>query len=240
MEPLGVFDSGLGGLNVVFELIKSNNLDIVYLADSKNLPYGTKSDDELKRILIHNMDWFVSKNINSVLIACNTASSYIEFLRSKYPNITIFSIIELTAKQFKNDSLLIFSTEKTAERKMYDFYLKTANEYKALRELAILIEENNLQDIRQYLDEELSHYKKTEQKYLLACTHYSLVKDIFKEKLGDNVFESVEPTLDFFKDSQGNGFLEIYTSGNHKKLEEQILNIFSKNIKVFKKIGLAQ
>lgn len=79
MQKLGVFDSGIGGFNVVNKLKQTVSADIVFLADHKNLPYGDKSEEKMKEILVENIQWFSNKNIKQVLIACNTASTYIDF-----------------------------------------------------------------------------------------------------------------------------------------------------------------
>ena len=86
---IGIFDSGIGGLTILEEIKKiivHNN--IIYYADSKNNPYGTKTDDELKKITSDIVDYLINQNCKIIVIACNTATTRcISYLRSKYPNI---------------------------------------------------------------------------------------------------------------------------------------------------------
>ena len=95
-KPIGVFDSGVGGLTVLEELIKIlPNENFIYVADQKNCPYGTKQDDELLNILINNVKYFINIDVKAIVIACNTASLYINELQ-KLTNIPIISVIEPT------------------------------------------------------------------------------------------------------------------------------------------------
>ena len=140
MSTLGVFDSGLGGFNVVSHLRAHSDVDIVFLADHKNLPYGLKDDETLIKILKENIQWFKDKDINHVLIACNTASNFIDELRSSFKDMRIVSIIELTASQFSDEELIIFGTNVTVKSKKYDELLNKNHQYHALSDLASLVE----------------------------------------------------------------------------------------------------
>lgn len=225
MEKLGVFDSGLGGFNVVYNLRQHSNLDIVFLADHKNLPYGEKSSEQLKEILLKNMQWFDQKGINHVLIACNTASAYVEYLRDEMSHMQIDSIIEITSKQFTDEDLVIFGTSKTVENKKYDELLNKEHDYVALSELATLVEANDEYVIEQYLKKVLKNIKR-DQNFLLACTHYSICDDIFKRLLSGVYYDSIQPVIDYYENTEGSSTLEIYTSGNIKVLSDQIFKIF--------------
>lgn len=232
METLGVFDSGLGGFNIVANLRKHSDINIAFLADHKNLPYGRKNDEQLQAILKTNMQWFIDKGINKVLIACNTASTYIDFLRAEFPNLEIFSIIEITAKQFTNEKLVIFGTDKTCENKKYDEYMGYANNYHALSDLAEIIENNDKNEIKIYLKSELASYKRQDLNFLLACTHYSIVEDVFAKYLCGNIYDSVNVTIDYFKDYPGERKLDVYTSGNIKVLADQLYAIFDYEVMI--------
>ena len=232
MQKLGVFDSGIGGFNIVSELRKHTDINIVFLADHKNLPYGNKEDEELKAILLNNMQWFVDKKINHVLIACNTASTYIDYLRESFPQMKIDSIIEITAAQFIEDKpLMIFGTKKTVTSMVYNRHLKSDANYLALSDLASLVELNNQEVIKEYLEQQLKGIK-LNQDFLLACTHYSIVKDLFESILNKEVYDSVLPTIKHYKDYRGEYHLEVYSSGNIKVLKDQLLDIFNYDVKV--------
>lgn len=232
MEQLGVFDSGIGGFDVVSKLKKHITADIVFLADHKNLPYGNKPEKEMKEILLNNLQWFKDKNINHVLLACNTASTYIDYLRLQFPDMIIDSIIEITANKFKtNKNLMILGTKRTVASKVYDQHLDYSADYLALSQLASLVEENNHDKIADYLKLKLNNIDQRKD-LLLACTHYSIVKDLFKEILNNEIYDSIFATVDYYQDLKGSNNLEVYSSANIKILKDQLLDIFNYDVKV--------
>ena len=88
-NKIGMFDSGIGGLTILKELKKLlPNEDYIYYADSKNNPYGEKSDEELMKIVTNIVDFLISKDVKIIVIACNTATTRcIKRLRLMYPNM---------------------------------------------------------------------------------------------------------------------------------------------------------
>lgn len=227
MQKLGIFDSGIGGFNVVSELKKHISADIVFLADHKNLPYGDKSAELMQDILLKNIQWFKDKNINRVLLACNTASTYIDFLRSKFPEMIIDSIIEITAADFIDyKNLMILGTKRTVASKIYDRHLNSNAGYMALSQLANLVEQNDKVIIKKYLETKLDKIN-GDKDILLACTHYSIVSDLFEDILNRKVYDSIPSILNYYKDLKGNNELEVYTSGNIKVLRDQLSDIFN-------------
>ena len=85
-RPIGVFDSGLGGLSVFARLIRlMPNESFIYFGDTANLPYGSKSKEELIKISIRIFDFFKSKNVKAVVMACNTTSALVyDYVKTKY------------------------------------------------------------------------------------------------------------------------------------------------------------
>lgn len=230
MQKLGVFDSGIGGFNVVSEMRKHLSTDIVFLADHKNLPYGNKPKQIMEEILVSNLQWFLDKDIKRVLIACNTASTYIDFLREKFPTMILDSIIEITANDLKeHQDLLILGTNRTVSSKVYDLHLNNNPSYLALPSLANLVEDNDDLATKDYLKKVLTPIK-DKKSILLACTHYSIVMDLFKEVTSVKIYDSINAILAYYKDFKGNSELEVYSSANIKVLEDQLLDIFNYDV----------
>jgi len=98
---IGVFDSGVGGLTVVKEIFKYFPQEkVFYFGDTLHLPYGTKSEKTIKNYSEKIVSWFQKENINLIIIACNTASSWAEeYLKNKFKDIYIFGMIEPTVKE---------------------------------------------------------------------------------------------------------------------------------------------
>ena len=118
MKRIGVFDSGIGGLTVLEELkIVLPNEDYLFYADSKNCPYGEKSDTELYDITSNIVDYLIDRECKIIVIACNTATTRcIKYLRDKYKDKEIDAIVlgcthyphikDLISKYFTNAELL--------------------------------------------------------------------------------------------------------------------------------------
>ena len=85
-NPIGVFDSGIGGLTVLKKIIEIlPNEKYIYYADTDNVPYGTKPKDEVKKYINQAVEFLISKNVKAIVVACNTATSIaVKELREKY------------------------------------------------------------------------------------------------------------------------------------------------------------
>jgi glutamate racemase len=197
-RPIGVFDSGVGGLTVLKEIIKNNpNENIVYLGDTKRFPYGSKSKESIIELTKKGIDFLISKNVKGRVIACGTATSQALEEVSQIYKIPIIGIIEPTVEYIKNNENLrkigIIATHGTIRSKGWETHiLKQVNNAQIQsREcplLAPMAEEG-------WTDNEIA--KLTIKEYLkdfndidcliLGCTHYPMFKKLIKEQLGENV-----------------------------------------------------
>ena len=119
-RPIGVFDSGVGGLSVLIELKKLlPRENFVFLADQKYVPYGEKSKKELLKLVFKITDYFIKHhNIKMMIIACNTASCYtIDYLREKFaiPIVGVIPAVKPALALTKNGKIAILSTPATAK-----------------------------------------------------------------------------------------------------------------------------
>ena len=183
---IGIFDSGIGGLTILEEIKKiivHNN--IIYYADSKNNPYGTKTDDELKKITSDIVDYLINQNCKIIVIACNTATTRcISYLRSKYPNIIFIGTEPAIKIACDNNYLntLVLGTTATVNSKSVQNLIEKNKKpqqkiyLKACEGLANAIETNNNIKIDELLKEYLSPYHDIDS-IILGCTHYPYVKD---------------------------------------------------------------
>ena len=190
---IGFFDSGIGGtsvLNAVKNLLP--NEEYKYIADSKNCPYGEKSDEELKAIVSKNTEELIDWGAEIIVIACNTATTKcIGYLREKYPNVKFVgtepAIKLATESGAKN--ILVMATPGTiaSERtkSLLDDYKKPNQNITLLAcpGLADTIEENleskNFNIIIEKLNIMFSDLNKNQffpEVIVLGCTHYSLIK----------------------------------------------------------------
>ena len=192
-KPIGIFDSGIGGLTVANAISKLlPNEQIIYFGDTAHLPYGDKSP-ELIHSFVKNISQFLLKKeaCKSVIIACNTASatSY-EFLRDRhkgsYPIINVIDpIIEAIAKDDDLNNVGLIATKTTIESGVYQEKMSRRNpniemNFLATPLLAPMIEEGFSRDKISHtiIENYLSHPKfKNIDALILGCTHYVLIKD---------------------------------------------------------------
>jgi glutamate racemase len=198
-KPIGLFDSGIGGTSIWKEVIKLlPNENTIYLADSKNAPYGEKSPDEIIALSVKNTELLISKGCKIIIIACNTATTNaINYLRSKYtiPFIGIEPAIKPAALYSKTGAIGILATKGTLTSKLFE---KTANEYTKTittikqdgEGLVPLIEAGKIDSIELY--QLLEKYLKPMLQFnidhlVLGCTHYPYLIPQIKTILGDDV-----------------------------------------------------
>ena len=195
MSKIGVFDSGLGGLSVLKELRKLlPNEDYIYYADSINVPYGEKTDEELLELTSKIVDYLKKEDCKLIVIACNTATtSCMKKLREKYPDIVFVGTVPAIKVAYDYDykDTIILSTPYTTKSKrvqelIRDYKREDQNLFLVSGEnLASLIEDNNTDEINRVLERILGEYRGKADSVVLGCTHYSLIKDEVSRVLPD-------------------------------------------------------
>ena len=195
---IGVLDSGIGGVTVLREILKRGiNAKFIYYSDSKNNPYGDKSEDEVYSIVKGIVDYLLDSGCIAIVIACNTASAIcVKRLRSEYPD-TLFIAIEPAYKMVHDynpeGKTLVMATEGTIKSEKFLTLFNKYDNHKTIllpcKGLAELIEKGNKDEINQYLENNLSRYKDIDN-VVLGCTHYPLIKDNIRKVLGNvNFFD---------------------------------------------------
>lgn len=241
---IGIFDSGIGGITVLKEIIKIlPNENYVYYSDSKNNPYGDKTDEKIKQLCDNIVKYLISKKCKIIVIACNTASSKaVNFLREKYPQMT-FVAIEPAYKMVHDYAYekptLIMATKGTIESEKFNLLLKKYDNHKTYLlpcvGLADKIEEGNKEEIKKYLKENIEIYKGKIENVVLGCTHYPLIQKEIEEVLGQVNFFNGAPNLakhlkDILKEKDllnyiENSTIEFEDSKNLKQKEERFFEI---------------
>ena len=196
--PIGMFDSGVGGLTVLKEVMKElPNEDVIYLGDTKRFPYGTKSKETIIKCTREAIEFFITKKVKMVVIACGTASSQaLEEVRKIY-NIPIVGIIEPTVKYLAEENRFkkigVIATTGTIKSKSWEKNLQKSISNakivsKACPLLAPMAEEGWTENeiARLTIKEYLKGLEDVDS-LILGCTHYPLFEKIIKEELGENV-----------------------------------------------------
>ena len=203
-RKIGVFDSGIGGVTVLKEILTIlPNEDYIYYSDSKNNPYGDKEDEEIIKLCINIVNFFIERNCKAIVIACNTASAKaVQYLRSKYSLIPIIAIepaYKMVYDYSYEDATLIMATKGTIESEKFNLLFKKYDNHKTYIlpciGLADLIEKGNEDEIKKYLKNNLENYKGRVKNVVLGCTHYPLIQNEIKEVLGNVKFFNGAPNL---------------------------------------------
>jgi glutamate racemase len=201
--PIGVFDSGVGGLTVLRALREQlPNESFLYLGDTARLPYGTKSRDSVLRYSTQATEFLVGRGVKYLVIACNTASSVaVEELRRRFAPMPVIGVIEPGAiagcRATKSDAIAVIATEGTVRGGAYQRCIASINPAakviaKACSLFVALAEEGWVDGpiveatAHRYLDE-LFAADSTIDTLLLGCTHFPVLLNPLRKVVGDRV-----------------------------------------------------
>lgn len=199
-RPIGIFDSGVGGLTVAKEIIKAlPNENIVYFGDTARVPYGAKSKDVVTKYSKQIVRFLMTKNVKAIIVACNTVSSNsLTELRESF-DIPIVGVVEPGVKSVlnttKNKKVGIIGTEATIRSGMYsnliheedsniEVFSKPCPLFVPLAEEGWYDNEVAKLTAGIYLNDLISCGIDT---LLLGCTHYPLLKKCIGETIGEDI-----------------------------------------------------
>ncbi len=184
---IGIFDSGIGGINVLKELVrKYPNNEYLFYGDTLNLPYGSKTINELKTYACNIIDYLIKRDVDLIIIACGTISSNCyRYLKKKY-DIPIFDIVSPTIRYIKSSSynnIGVIATERTIESKIFEKNDKVKL-VKATKNFVKIIEDGIIEkDEKKEILSELSYFKDKVDSLVLGCTHYPFISKIITNYL---------------------------------------------------------
>ncbi|MCX7998176.1 MAG: glutamate racemase [Leptospiraceae bacterium] len=231
---IGVMDSGFGGLSVLEDLSSYFPYsDILYYGDLLNSPYGTKSKRKVLEFVIEIVNFFLSHNVNAVLLACNTATSAaVEYLREKH-EIPIFGMepaIKPALIENPNEQIAVLATSLTLREEKFENLGKKLNALHRIVPyncdgLASLIDKEDLESARKFIQPILEDaLSRGIRAVVLGCTHYVLMKDIFRElapqmKFYDGNRGTVRHIYNTLKpeNTERDADLDIYLNGGTEK-----------------------
>ena len=211
-KPIGIFDSGFGGITILRELLKlMPNENYIYLGDNKNIPYGDKSKKEIIKLSSKMADFLINKNCKILVIGCNTISaSASEILKEKY-NIPIIEVISnacAEVNKISKNNISIMATDFTVKSKIYLRKIKENNKEIKItqivcKKLCPMIENGweSFEDRFEILNNYIKKINPNSDSLLLACTHYPLIikdiKKVLKENKNENrnnIKKIIEPS----------------------------------------------
>jgi glutamate racemase len=214
--PIGIFDSGIGGLTVLRQIRRQlPREDLIYLGDTARVPYGTKSPATVVRFACEDTQFLVGQNVKAVVVACNTASAWALLALEKRFPVPIFGVIVPGActalKKTRSGRIGVIGTKATIRSEAYKRVIADRNGRaqvfaQACPLLVPLVEEGWIRHevtravLREYLDPLLRRGIDT---LVLGCTHYPLLKRAIREVAGSEValVDSAETCAQFVRAS---------------------------------------
>ena len=200
IRPIGVLDSGVGGISVLRELVRlMPGEDFLYFGDSANAPYGTKAAQTVVDLTLMNTEYLLEQGAKAIVVACNTATSVaIRLLREKYPDMPVIGIepaLKPAVKAKEHSKVLVMATPMTLEQQkfsdMMHFYETDADIIKVpCPGLVELIEAGILDgpELTGYLEQRFAPYKEEKiDAAVLGCTHYPLIRSVVQKMLPEGV-----------------------------------------------------
>ena len=193
---IGIFDSGIGGFTILNSLLKARkDVEVLYLADTKRIPYGIKKFNEIRSIAQDICNWFEDKNLDALLIACNTTNACALDILEERLKIPCFDLINSVSDIVDKERIGILATTTTVKSLYYKnaISLKKENIKIFQQECPEFVPEieKNLLNINKlnYLSELYLRplIKENIQELILGCSHYPLIYDVIRNKLVPNV-----------------------------------------------------
>ena len=248
-NPIGVFDSGIGGLTVA-KAIRSYlpNESLLYFGDTKHLPYGEKSVQSIQKFSKNIAVFLEQQKCKMIVIACNTASSLAyETIKNKCKDIEIVNVIDPIIKHISNcdhhDTIGIIGTKGTINSGIYLQKIKSINQNINVKSLATpilaaMIEGGFFKDkisqtiVHNYLKDPVL---KGINKLILACTHYPLIKELIKDyyskeiEIIDSATHVAKHVKDILKDKK----LLSQQIARHRFVVSDYTSSFEESAKIF-------
>lgn len=252
-KAIGVFDSGLGGISVLKDLVQSMpNERFIYFGDSANAPYGIKTKEEITQRCVEIIDFFLEKGVKAIVIACNTATSAAaNILREKYLHIPIIGMepaLKVAAEGQNKNTIVVMATPLTLKEDKFNNLMSKYDDNNTVIKMPcpelVNIVENDLLDDKEVVHNQLKYYYKDLNmdkidSVVLGCTHFVFYREYMESLLNEsiNIVDGNLGTTNHLKeilregnelrDNDEEGSVEIYNSSNDKrfiKLSQKLLN----------------
>ena len=261
-KPIGVFDSGVGGLTVLKRLAAElPNENYLYFGDTARVPYGEKTKEQLFDIAKEILDWYKSKDVKAVIMACNTSSAVVlDDLKNDY-DFPIFGLIQPTAEYIAYSNVErvgVIATTATASSKAYSKAINKLNPDIKVFETACpglveIVESNKIETyeakklVIKYI---MPLLEKEVDRIILGCTHYPYLREIINTLTNNNemIIDPAEhltlkvaeelTLIDLINDTS-QGKREYFVSSNAPMFEE-VGRHFYKDCKDVKEISLIE
>jgi len=256
-SPIGIFDSGVGGLSVLRAIRKQTpNENILYFGDQGHIPYGPRPMDQIRDFSEATTNFLLQRDAKIIVVACNTASAAaLKFLRGKFPLVQFVGMepaVKPAAEQTRTGKVGVLATPATFQGELYASVVERfANGVELVQNtcsgLVQQIERGNLNgsETRKILQDALTPMlEQNIDTVVLGCTHYPFVIPLIQEIVGENVrvidpapavARQVERLLEASgrrRKSSARGIVEVFTSGDPAALKSMLPILSGEEVEV--------
>jgi len=193
---IGIFDSGIGGFTILNSLLKTRqDVEVFYLADTKRIPFGSKNFKEIRLIAKEICNFFEEKNLDALLVACNTTNACALDILENNLRIPCFDLINSVSEIVDKQIIGVLATQTTVRSSYYENAINSKKENLKIyqqecprfvpeieKEKLDFIKLNNLSEL--YLRPLLN---KNIEELILGCSHYPLIYDFLSKKVDSNI-----------------------------------------------------
>ncbi len=198
LRPIGVFDSGIGGLTVLRELLQAfPEENFIYLGDTARLPYGSKSAQTVRKYSEQNMKFLIDRDVKAIVVACNTASTQI--FENEFMGRPVFNVIDpgslIASRKTENKKIGVLGTRATVKAEAYKNKIQNIDSsievFSTACPLFVPLAEEGWHDdpiTNLVAFRYLQNLKQAEvDTVVLGCTHYPLLKLAIRKVFGNHV-----------------------------------------------------
>ena len=204
---IGIFDSGIGGFTILNSLLKTRkDVEVFYLADTKRIPYGSKNFKEIRLIAKEICNFFVDKNLDALLVACNTTNACALDILEDNLKVPCFDLINSVSEIVEKQIIGVLATQTTVRSSYY----KNAINSKKVN--TIIFQQECPEFVSEIEKEKLNFDKlnflsdlylrplinKNIEELILGCSHYPLIYDFLRKKLDSNI-KIIDPSVALIK-----------------------------------------
>ena len=204
---IGIFDSGIGGFTILNSLLKTcKDVDVFYLADTKRIPFGNKNFKEIRLIAKEICTFFIDKNLDALLVACNTTNACALDILENNLKVPCFDLINSVSEIVDKQIIGVIATQTTVRS---SYYKKAIN---AKKENTIILQQECPKFVSEIEKEKLNLDKlnslsdlylrplinKNIEELILGCSHYPLIYDFLRNKLDSNI-KIIDPSVALIK-----------------------------------------
>jgi len=243
---VGIFDSGIGGFTILNSLLKTRkDVEVIYLADTKRIPFGNKNYKEIRVIAEEICSFFEDKNLDAILIACNTTNACALDILENNLRIPCFDLINSVSEIVNKQIIGVLATQTTVRS---SYYKKAIN---AKKKNTIIFQQECPEFVSEIEKEKLNLDKlnylsdlylrplinKNIEELILGCSHYPLIYDFLRKKLDSNI-RIVEPSIALVK--KFNESFAIPKTDRYESLSSENIKFFvtSERDEFFKKVKI--